>query len=474
MADPQAPTAASPAAALSDTELEILRLVATGATNREIAHARTISEATVKKHLTNINAKLGTANRTEAMRRALDTGLIALGDPSDGGPDGGGGDEDVRRNDGGAAARLAEELSRTRQRARRTVMLTLGGAALTVLAILGAATWRLTHGTATPTPPPTAAAPAPQDWVLGRQLPEARTGLAAVAAGADLFVIAGATDGGRLVSTTLQYAGGGGLDWRVRASKPTAVRDVAGVAVQGKIIVPGGCAADGRATGVVEIFDPRTDAWRTAAPLPAGRAVCGYGLAMLDGQVYLFGGRTDDDPSSATDAILRYDWSTDAWTVEPDRLLRPRADLAAAAFEGRIHVVGGRSPGGKPENNHWVFRPFEPSADRWDETAAPLPDARAGHALAVANVSGERLYVVGGGWNTHLDVGTLAYDLERGAWSEFAVVRGYTPDRGAGLAVLARQQLVLVGGQRLSGEPLRQTYLRPLKYEIVLPTGGQR
>ena len=474
MADPQAPTAASPAAALSDTELEILRLVATGATNREIAHVRTISEATVKKHLTNINAKLGTANRTEAMRRALDTGLIALGDPSDGGPDAGGGNDDARRSDGGAAARLAEELSRTRRRARRTVMFTLGGAALTVLAILGAATWRLTHGAATPTPAPTAAAPAPQAWVLGRQLPEARTRQSSPPPPAYCSVVLTRRPPSVAPAMTNRSAPAATAANPVRASKPTAVRDVAGVAVQGKIIVPGGCAADGRATGVVEIYDPRTDTWRAAAPLPAGRAVCGYGLAMLDGQVYLFGGRADEDASSATDAILRYDWSTDTWTVEPDRLLRPRADLAAAAFEGRIHVVGGRSPGGKPENNHWVFRPFEPTADRWDETAAPLPDARAGHALAVANVSGERLYVVGGGWNAHLDVGTLAYDLERGAWSEFAVVRGYTPDRGAGLAVLARQQLVLVGGQRLSGEPLRQTYLRPLKYQIVLPTGGQR
>ena len=58
------PAEPGPTEPLSPTELEVLRLLATGATNREIARARGISEATVKKHLTNINAKLGTGNRT--------------------------------------------------------------------------------------------------------------------------------------------------------------------------------------------------------------------------------------------------------------------------------------------------------------------------------------------------------------------------------------------------------------------------
>lgn len=469
---PNAPDSA-PSAALSETEYEILRLVATGATNREIAHARTISEATVKKHLTNINAKLGTANRTEAMRRALDMGLIALGEPADGAAD----DRDARaRGEGMYAARLAEELARARRRARRTVSLTLGAALTVVAAVVAAAAWRVSRPPTTPTPVPTAQTAPAEAWILGRQLPEARTGLAAVADAADLYVFAGATDGGRLVTTTLRYALGSALDWQPRAPKPTAVRDVAGVSLRGQIIVPGGCGADGRAIAAVEIYDPRTDVWSAAAPLPEGHAVCGYGIAALSGQVYVFGGRSSADAATASDAILRYDLSGNAWTVEPDRLLRPRADLAAAAFgdRERIHLVGGRGPSGQLENNHWVYRPFAPAAERWDETAAPLPEGRAGHALTMASSPREQLFLVGGGWDAHLSVGTLMYDLEMGRWAPFDVVRGYTPDRGAALAVLNRQQLVLVGGQRLSGDPLRQTYLRKLKYELVLPTGGQR
>lgn len=459
--------------ALSDTELEILRLVATGATNREIAHVRTISEATVKKHLTNINGKLGTANRTEAMRRALDMGLIALGEPAAGGA---AADGEAVRADDGVAARLAAELSRTRRRARRAVALTLGGALLTVAVVAGAATYQVNRAAPPPTAAPPTAVAQPASWVLGRQLPAPRTGLAAVAAGADLYVVGGAGEGGRLISQTLRYAGAGALDWQPRAPKPTAVRDIGAAVVQGRIIVPGGCGADGRAVETVEIYDPRTDAWTAGAPLPSGRAVCGYAIAALDGQVYVFGGRAATGAAAASDAVLRYDPGADSWTVEPDRLLRPRADLAAAAFDDRdrIHLVGGRSPGGQVERNHWVYRPFAAAAERWDESVAPLPEGRAGHAMAAATSPGEHLYLVGGGFDRHLETGTLSFDVEAGAWAPFAVVRGYTPDRGAALAVLGRHQLVLVGGQRLTGEPLRQTYVRPLKYEILLPTGGQR
>lgn len=466
-------TDSAPTAALSETEYEILRLVATGATNREIAHVRTISEATVKKHLTNINAKLGTANRTEAMRRALDMGLIVLGDPAEGTVDE---HEGRARGEGMFAARLAEELARARRRTRRAVAWTVGGALVAIAAVVAAAVWRVSQPPTTPTPAPTAQNAPAAAWLLGRQLPEARTGLAAVSDAADLYVIAGATDGGRLVTTTLRYSLGGTLDWQRRSPKPTAARDVAGVSLRGKIVVPGGCGADGRAIATVEIYDPPTDRWSAAAPLPDGHAVCGYGIAVLSGWVYLFGGRSGPDAASASDAILRYDLAADTWTVMPDRLLRPRADMAAAAFEDRegIHLVGGRGPSGQLENNHWVYRPFTPAAERWDETAAPLPEGRAGHALAMSSSPREQLFLVGGGWDAHLDVGTLMYDLETGRWAPFDVVRGYTPDRGAALAVLGRQQLVLVGGQRLNGEPLRQAYLRTLKYEISFPSGGQR
>jgi len=61
---------------LSVRELEILRLVANGASNREIAARLFIAEGTVKNHLTSILDKLGVHDRTQAALKARDLGLV--------------------------------------------------------------------------------------------------------------------------------------------------------------------------------------------------------------------------------------------------------------------------------------------------------------------------------------------------------------------------------------------------------------
>jgi len=61
---------------LSSRELEILRLVATGASNRDIAETLFIAEGTVKNHLTNILGKLNSKDRMQAVLRAKEYGLI--------------------------------------------------------------------------------------------------------------------------------------------------------------------------------------------------------------------------------------------------------------------------------------------------------------------------------------------------------------------------------------------------------------
>jgi len=61
---------------LSDRELEILRLITDGASNREIAGTLFLAEGTVKNHVTNILGKLGVRDRTQAALKARDTGLI--------------------------------------------------------------------------------------------------------------------------------------------------------------------------------------------------------------------------------------------------------------------------------------------------------------------------------------------------------------------------------------------------------------
>ena len=68
--------AAALAEPLTAREIEILRLIAAGLRNEEIANQLFISLATVKRHIANAYGKLGARHRVEAISRANDLGLL--------------------------------------------------------------------------------------------------------------------------------------------------------------------------------------------------------------------------------------------------------------------------------------------------------------------------------------------------------------------------------------------------------------
>jgi DNA-binding NarL/FixJ family response regulator len=76
LADSSRAQPAPPAHPLSDRELEIVRLLARGATNREIANTLVLAEGTVKNHLTNILGKLGARDRAQAALIAKELGIV--------------------------------------------------------------------------------------------------------------------------------------------------------------------------------------------------------------------------------------------------------------------------------------------------------------------------------------------------------------------------------------------------------------
>jgi len=61
---------------LTHRELEVVAMLAGGRSNREIADELFVTVDTVKKHVTHILEKLGAANRTQAVARARELGLI--------------------------------------------------------------------------------------------------------------------------------------------------------------------------------------------------------------------------------------------------------------------------------------------------------------------------------------------------------------------------------------------------------------
>ena len=62
---------------LTDRELDVLRLVAQGRHNSEVAQDLGVTTGTIKVHMHHINSKLGISDRTQAVVRAIDLGLLA-------------------------------------------------------------------------------------------------------------------------------------------------------------------------------------------------------------------------------------------------------------------------------------------------------------------------------------------------------------------------------------------------------------
>ena len=68
---------------LSEREMEVLQLVATGLTDKQVAEQLQLSHKTVRNHMDFIRAKLGAKTRGEAIAIAVHKGLITSGETED-------------------------------------------------------------------------------------------------------------------------------------------------------------------------------------------------------------------------------------------------------------------------------------------------------------------------------------------------------------------------------------------------------
>lgn len=422
---------------LTERELEILRLVATGASNEQIARQLFISVNTVKVHLRNIFAKLYVQSRTEATLVAIKEGWIqGFSLPET---------QQVRE--------VVEQPPAARPRSTwRALVAVVTMYALVMLLALRPSPGSPIVATPSPTAAGTPSNSSLQRWQGRAPLPTPRRGMGLVAYGGRVYALGGESAEG--VTGSVERYDPQADDWTSLTAKPQPVADVAAALLGDRIYVPGGRTPAGDPSTIVEAYSPETDTWETRAPLPT--ALSGYALVALEGKLYLFGGW---DGSAYVAWAYEYDPAEDVWTPKSP-MPTARAFAGAAVVDGKIYVIGGYD--GRTElttNEEYVPSRDVARGNPWTAMPSmPVGRARCGVAAA-ANI----IHVIGGG--AAETPGGVMYNVRSGDWVPFAVpVSG--PWQSLGVTLLDTE-IYAMGGW--SGDYLDANHEYKAIYTIIVP-----
>jgi DNA-binding CsgD family transcriptional regulator len=304
---------------LSKREIEILELLATGASNKEIAYKLTISSNTVKVHLRNIYEKIGVGSRTEATVLALQQSLV-----------------DVNGITNGEAYSTAGMAQRTGvlQRWGRAPFLVILVLFIGLLSTLIVFIFN-ERNTANQ---PYVVTPDENRWQQKADMPTARSHLALATYDGLIYAIGGEEEGG-VTGANERYDPS--LDrWERLPGKPLPVADIQAAVVGGKIYVPGGRMVSGEITDRMEVYDPFSGTWSEALKLPW--PVSAYALVAYEGKLFLFGGWDGERYRAET---LIFDPELLEWVLG-DPMPAARGFEDAAVATDAIYVVGGQSDQG--------------------------------------------------------------------------------------------------------------------------------
>jgi DNA-binding CsgD family transcriptional regulator len=401
---------------LSEREMEVSRLLATGASNSEIARELVISPHTVKVHLRNVFEKLEVSSRTEATLVLLQRGWLTI--PGVEAPD-----PDISAAEPPEPEPLEDVLPHPAPWQRVFLLATLA----TLLVLLAAPVvltrpkttfsllsdaGRTVFGQTTPLALPR--------WAARMPLTEARSRHAAVLAGEEIIVLGGETAEGQTLDSVAAYSPRFN-QWRHVAPMPERLANLAATELDGEIYVAGGSANS--LTGPSEIsvrdqlyaLDLEQGAWRHVGRLPS--ALAGAVLAAHDGTLYLAGGWDGEkmrdevwrmNPGVQDDGLLQ--WETMA------QMKTPAAFLGGVVVDDELYLIGGYD--GQRELADAAV--LNLTTGEWRQ----LPSMSTPRSGLSAVYDGMAVFALGGGWTRTIETHER-YDALANQWSNFpSPVRG--------------------------------------------------
>ncbi|HAJ35388.1 MAG TPA: hypothetical protein DCL15_06805, partial [Chloroflexi bacterium] len=394
---------------LSEREMEVARLLATGASNAEIARELVISPHTVKVHLRNIFEKLQVNSRTEASMVLVQRGWLVVP---------------------GALVETAAEAAPPPPPLPEPAPLhhlpahlpiwprayLVGALALCLLlllapyagALMNDATDLLTNADQPRTVPPTAQLE--PRWQARTPLPQPLGRHALVNFAGRLVRLGGETTQGVAVDA-VQFFDEQSNRWVALAPLPTPLANLAATTLDATLYVAGGSYQASTAADVPVLsdqllrYDESFDTWAVVNKLPY--AVAGAALVADEAALYLIGGW---DGQNVRDEIWRYAPGMQAGWELVGRLTKARAFLSAAAVHDVLYIAGGYD--GARESK--LLERFTPATGEIHELA-PMATPRGGLSLVYDGVT---LYAIGGGWTQPM-TSLERYDMAGNAWSNF-------------------------------------------------------
>ena len=426
---------------LSDREIEVLRLVGQGKSNKEIAMDLDISVNTVKVHIGNIFQKINVTSRTEATLFAIEHGII--------------------KSPGNQTIEEEHELPSAERQETKTPWQKLISQKrwllLVLVLLIIAGLYLVIAKPAFLMPRQTPAEIPQQKWVDMASMKEPRSSMAIATFEGKIIAIAGHSSLGVLSSVEIYDPTSN--TWSALKEKPTAVYDASAAVIGEKIYVPGGIQEDGSLTNVVEVFNPRKNEWEKCAELPV--AISSYGLAAYEGQIYLFGGWDSEKP---LDTVWRYDPTADAW-YQASPMPTARMHPAVLAEGGKIYVMGGSDGEGKLNTNESYSPYIELEKENPWKVEPDLPEKLSGYtAIKLYDkiaIIGEKSFVSGA-------IDQFHYSTIQREWQIININSESTSPISEAAYVLLGDNIYAIGG-KVGEEYLDRVSRYQAVFTILLP-----
>jgi len=231
------------------------------------------------------------------------------------------------------------------------------------------------------------------------------------------------------------HAGAG--DWQTLAPMPFARQELATAVLNGKIYVIAGFDSGGASTNTVEVYNPATNSWASAQPIPIANNH--NNAAVAAGKLYSFGG--------VSNAAFVYDPALDAWSPVASMNFQHGGTAAVGVINDKIYVAGGNG-GGMQQRELEVY---DPVANTWTNRA-PMSVPRNHTGGGVIN---GKLYVVGGRDSIDAPTALEVYDTLTNTWTSLAPM----PTARSGIAVgVVNGELYVFGGEIPSLHPEVEVY----------------